>query len=79
VKIKDVKKFDQEIVEEISRFYFYDELIDYVKITEHVDLSETSKLQILAHWFFVDDFEQFSELESTVFFIGVICASKMEF
>jgi hypothetical protein len=79
VRVRDVKKFDKDIARLICSYYFYDELIDFVKITVHSDLSETSKLQILAHWFFVDEFEQFSELEGTAFFIGVICASKMHF
>jgi hypothetical protein len=75
VRVRDVKKFDTDIARMICSYYFYDEVIDFVDVTEHPDLSETSKLQILAHWFFVDEFEGFSELASTVFFIG-ICASQ---
>jgi hypothetical protein len=77
LRLEDVKKFETEIASEICRFHFYDELIDFVKVTEHHDLSETSKLQIFAHWFFVDEFERFSELNSTVFLIGV-CAGSLE-
>jgi hypothetical protein len=42
-----------------------------VRVTDHPDLSETSKLQILEHWFFVDEFEEFCDLDSTAFFIGI--------
>jgi hypothetical protein len=71
VYMKNIKKHENEIVREISKFYFYDELIDYVGVTEHPDLSKTAKLRILAHWFFVDEFQEFSEYASTAFLIGV--------
>jgi hypothetical protein len=71
VRFKDMKKYEKEIPVVISRLIFRDEVENLLNITNHPDLSETSKLQIFAHWFFVDGLGYLSEIASTEYFIRI--------
>jgi hypothetical protein len=51
----NVKKYKDKIVSIVCKQFRYEELRAIVDIVKHKDLHRDSKLQIYAHWFFVDE------------------------
>jgi hypothetical protein len=73
LRLKDFQTNETEIASLFGSLMHRDELLPLIDLNEVQKLSETSQIQICAHLFFVDSFEDFSGVRSTVFFIGV-CA-----
>jgi hypothetical protein len=71
--LKEFRKNETEIITLFCSLVHQDELIQFMDLAEVQKFSETSQIQIFAHLFFVDSFERYSEINSTVFFVG-ICA-----
>jgi hypothetical protein len=76
IRLKDAKKHEPEIVDLICSLYLREEIVGLgIETVRSLNFTRTSKLQISAHWFFVDEFEDILELDSFELCIG-LCLDK---
>jgi hypothetical protein len=68
VYIKNVRKYETDIVSTLFQMGWYDEIQVYVGISR--DISRVSKIQLYSHWFFVDEIPENVLLWSEAFFLN---------